>query len=107
MSSLECKQVHESLLAIDCTWEASPRAMSYKAVLTGYYPGVVGLCQFKWPGHRQELISMTVSEKAGRFQNLILCPNITYTVRVRNAETLVKLVGKYIAFYGARNLQSA
>ncbi len=81
--------------------------MSYKAVLTGSFPNEVGQCQFKWSAHQQELISVTVIENGVRFQDVILCPNITYTVRVRNAETVVKLVGKYITIYEARNLQSA
>ncbi len=107
MSSLECKQVHESFLAVDCTWEVSPRAMSYKAVLTGNYSDVLGRRGYRWSTHRQESISVTVIEKAVRFQDGILCPNKTYRITVRNAETDVKLVGKYIAIYEAHNLQSA
>ncbi len=81
--------------------------MSYKAVLTGYYPNEVGICQHEWTMHQQELISKTVIENTVRFQDSILCPNFTYTVDVRNAETVVKLVGTYFDIYEAYNSQSA
>ncbi len=78
--------------------------MSYEAVLTGNYPIRVGYCEFESSTHQQELISMTAIEKAVRLEDSILCPNSTYSVEVRNAETGVKLVGKYIAIYETRDV---